>query len=114
MDRHANVDAETLNDLLGTSWVVKCKPGEMWHEMRFMQGGCAGKRDDPENSHIGLRTVKGVATGEESYTTERPARNPSPAELARELEDNDAQIYVPIQWVVAALDADSIEELKER
>lgn len=115
MSEDATVDAETLNELLDTSWVVRTKPGGFHGKSVFMDGGCASKRDSPADSSIGLRTVPGNASGEARYTTNRPARNTDIETLADEIgPGGDTKIYVPIQWVIAALDADDIDDLTSR
>jgi hypothetical protein len=114
MSRHASIDSETLNDLLDPAWFVKTKPDGFHGKSVMMNGSCASKRDDPARSSIGLRVVPGNASGEQRYCTNRPVRNADIDALADETgPGGDTEIYVPIQWVVAALDADSMEELTE-
>lgn len=114
LTRHRNVDAETLNELLSTDWMVDMKPNGYYERKMWMSGGCAGKRDDPSDSHIGLRAVPGTASGKDRWCDNRPAANPTVAELADLMEEDDIDIYVPIQWVLKAVESDDMGEFLSR
>lgn len=111
--RHNDIAAETLNQLMDTDMLVEAPCSEYAEIPAVMDVGCLSRQDDPAKGNIGMRVVPGNAKGEARWTTNRPARNVDPATLAEETNDGDAEIFVPIQWVLAALDCDSVEELTE-
>ena len=111
---YRGVTADELATLATTEMVVNLEPGADDFEDRasYHSAGCVSRRADPERGNIGLRRVIGNASGEDRYTTNRPASNLSPAELIERQEGRyPLGVYVPIELVLAALEADDMADL---
>ena len=109
-----DVTPEEVATLIDTRALVRLDPADDDFEDRggVYDVGCISRHKTADKGNIGMRLVPGNASGEERYTTNRPAANLTPAELVERNEgQRNSGIYLPIEVVLAALEADSVEDL---